>query len=32
MRLAQKLKSADEILRYTLSNLKELKKLGQIEI
>ena len=32
MRLAQKLKSADEILRYTLSNLKELTKLDQIEI
>jgi len=32
MRLAQKLKTADEILKYTLSNLKELKKLDQIEI
>ena len=31
MRLAPKLKTADEILKYTLSNLKELKKLGQIK-
>ena len=32
MRLAQKLKSADEILKYTLSNLKETKMLYQMEI
>ena len=32
MRLAVKLKSADEILKYTLSNLKETKKLYQMEI
>lgn len=32
VRLAQKLKTADEILKYTLSNLKELKKLDQIEL
>lgn len=32
MRLAQKLKTADEILKYTLSNLKETKKLYQMEI
>jgi SRSO17 transposase len=32
MRLAQKAKTADEILKYTLSNLTELKKLDQIEI
>jgi len=31
MRLAQKLKSADEILKYTLSNLKETKMLYQME-
>jgi SRSO17 transposase len=32
MRLAQKLKTADEILKYTLSNLKETKKMYQMEI
>lgn len=32
MRLARKLKTVDEIFKYTLSNLKELKKLDQIEI
>jgi len=32
MRLAPKLKTADEILKYTLSNLKELKLLYQMEI
>ena len=32
VRLAQKVKTADEILRYTLSNLKELKTLYQMEI
>jgi hypothetical protein len=32
MRLAQKLKTADDILKYALSNLKELKKLDQIDI
>jgi len=32
IRLAVKLKSADEILKYTLSNLKETKKLYQMEI
>lgn len=32
MRLAQKLKTADEILKYTLSNLTETKKLYQMEI
>jgi len=32
MRLAQKLKTADDILKYTLSNLKETKKLYQMEI
>lgn len=32
MRLAQKLKTADEILKYSLSNLKEIKKLYQMDI
>jgi SRSO17 transposase len=32
MRLARKLKTADEILKYTISNLKELKRLYQMEI
>jgi hypothetical protein len=32
MRLARKLKSADEILKYSLSNLKEIKKLYQMDI
>jgi len=32
IRLAQKVKKADEILRYTLSNLKELKTLYQMEV
>jgi len=32
MRLAQKLQTADQILKYTLSNLKETKKLYQMEI
>lgn len=32
VRLAQKVKTADEILRYTLSDLKELKTLYQMEI
>ena len=32
MRLAQKLKTADDILKYSLSNLKEIKKLYQMDI
>ena len=32
MRLAQKVKTAEEILKYTLSDLKELKKLYQMEV
>ena len=32
MRLATKVKTADEILKYTLSNLKETKMLYQMEI
>ena len=32
LRLAQKVKTADGILKYTLSTLKELKKLDQLEI
>jgi hypothetical protein len=32
LRLAQKVKTADEILKYTLSDLKELKKVCQMEI
>lgn len=32
MRLARKLKTADEILKYTISNLKELKRVYQMEI
>jgi hypothetical protein len=32
LRLAQKIRTADEILRYTLSDLRELKTLYKIEI
>ena len=32
MRLAQKLRTADDILKYSLSNLKEIKKLYQMDI
>ena len=32
MKLAQKVKTADEILKYTLSNLKELRNLHQMEV